>query len=178
MNVNPQRPHPGEYLDYFEAYISLVGDGNVLDLLAQQPNLIRTKLESLTEEQAQALHAPYTWTIKQVIGHCVDTERIFGYRACRFAANDSTSLPGFDQDAFVDNTDYTIVPLVDLINELDYLRRGNVAMFNRQTPDSWLRQGSGDGKNMSVRAAAYIMVGHITHHLRIIEDRLTACVPT
>jgi len=171
-SLSPGRPHPGEYLDYFKAYISLVGDEPILEQLNAQTVVIRKSLESISTEQAETLHDPYTWTIKQVIGHCVDTERIFGYRACRFAAGDATSLPGFDQDAFVDNTDYTNVALPELIDELEHLRLGNIAMFKRQTNHSWLRQGSGDGKNMSVRAAAYIMVGHITHHLNIINERI------
>ncbi|MFT7631177.1 MAG: hypothetical protein ACI87E_002213 [Mariniblastus sp.] len=173
----PDRPSPQEYLDYFEAYISLVGEGNIIEILESQVSTIRAELDELDAESASVLHPPYTWTIKQVIGHCVDTERIFGYRACRFAAADGTALPGFDQDAFVNNTDYTRVDLPDLIDELEYLRRGNVAMFKRQTPESWLRQGAGDGKSMSVRAAAYIMAGHITHHLKIIQERLATTPP-
>jgi hypothetical protein len=169
---DPGRPHPGEYLDYFEAYISLVGNEPIVELLSSQTDEIRKQLSGVSPEEAEVVHPPYTWNIKQVIGHCVDTERIFGYRACRFAAGDATSLPGFDQDAFVSNTDYSHVVLPDLINEFEHLRKGNTAMFERQQADSWLRQGSGDGKNMSVRAAAYIMVGHITHHLKIIEERL------
>lgn len=170
----PGRPHPEEYLDYFEAYISLVGDGDIVAILDSQVAIFRETLDSITTEQAELVHAPYTWTIKQVVGHCVDTERIFGYRACRFAAADATSLPGFDQDAFVSNTDYDHVSLPDLTDELVSLRNGNVSLFRRQSRESWLRQGTGDGKLMSVRATAYIMAGHINHHFGIIEERLAA----
>lgn len=166
------RPHPEEYLDYFEAYISLVGNGNIIEILESQVSTIRETLNSISTEQAELVHAPYSWTIKQVVGHCVDTERIFGYRASRFAAADETPLPGFDQDAFVNNTDYENVSLPDLTDELLYLRQASVSLFRRQSPESWLRKGRGDGKLMSVRAAAYVMAGHINHHFGIIQERL------
>lgn len=102
-------PDPAEYLEYFETYISLVGAGDIAEILESQISYVRRVLDPLSPEQVECVHPPYTWTIKQVVGHCLDTERVFGYRACRFAAADSTALPGFDQDAFVANTDYTNV---------------------------------------------------------------------
>lgn len=169
---DPGRPIAGEYLDYFDAYISLVGDGSILEILEKQISMIPASMAAVPDDQIDCLHQPYTWTIKQVIGHCIDTERIFGYRACRFAAGDSTPVPGFDQDTYVDNTDYQDVTLGELTNELVLVRQANLAMLQRQTPETWMCNGTADGKNMTVRAAAYVMAGHILHHFKIIEARL------
>jgi len=174
QTIDPGRPVTGEYQDYFDTYISLVEEGNILEILEEQITTIAEMLAAVPDSQLDCLHEPYTWTIKQVIGHCVDTERIFGYRACRFAANDPTPVPGFDQDTYVDNTDYQGVSLEALIQELLLARQANLAMLKRQTQDAWLRTGTADGKTMSVRAAAYVMAGHIIHHFKIIEKRLAS----
>ena len=119
------------------------------------------------------LHDPYTWTIRQVIGHLIDAERVFAYRALRFAMGDATPLPGFDQDAYVAAADYSQVPLQNLAEEMFMLRQANLGMFLRFSDKGWASSGEADGKSMSVRALAYVMVGHVRHHLRIIEKRVT-----
>ena len=171
-NIEPGRPRKTEYFEYYETYLSKVDGDVILPLLENQITEFRSILDPISEDQTTVLHAPFTWTIKQVIGHCVDTERIFGYRACRFAAGDTTSLPGFDQDAYVEQTGYSNVTLGVLVDELELLRRSNLAMFRRQNSETWMRGGAGDEKLMTVRATAYIMVGHINHHLQIIQKRL------
>ena len=133
---------------------------------------LRTLLSAADPAELDKLHAPYTWTIKQVLGHLIDTERVFGYRAARFATGDDTPLPGFDQDQFVANMDYSAVPFSRLLDELDYLRKGHLLMFSRFDGACWTQMGQADGKQMSTRAAAYIMAGHIRHHQRIVEKRL------
>lgn len=170
--VFAQRPQPGEYLDYFETYISLVGDGLIFDILAEQPQRLRQTLDGASPGDLKTLHSPYTWTIPQVVGHCLDTERVFGYRAACFAAGDQTSLPGFDQDAWVAKTNYQDCDLAALVDEFTDLRRSNLAMLKRQTAESWMRAGIADGKQLSVRAAAYIMAGHVIYHRQIVEKRL------
>ena len=169
---NSGRPQPGEYLAYFDTYISLVDETEILPALESQLEALQTFTKSIPAEQLDVLHAPYTWTIKQVYGHCIDTERIFGYRAARFAAGDQTSLPGFDQDVYVEQTDYPSVSIDDLLEELLATRQSNLFLLRRQSKETWLRAGVADGKNMTVRAAAYVLVGHIRHHLRIVQQRL------
>ena len=169
---DPGRPAPDEYLDYYEYYIALVGEGHIIDLLEAQIAQWHSVLDGVSAEQADTIHEPYSWTLKQVIGHMLDNERIFGYRAARFAAKDSTPLPGYDQDAYAVDTDYSNVTMSSLVDEMDHLRRGNILMFKRQTESSWMLSGLGDGKKMTVRAAAYNLTGHVIHHLRIIEQRL------
>ena len=170
--VNPGRPEPGEYVEYFDTYISLVQEENIFDALEQQIETLNEFVSRVPADQLAVLHAPYTWTIKQVFGHCVDTERVFGYRAGRFAAADTASLPGFDQDEFVAHTDYDSVELAKLNEELVALRQSNLLMLQRQSETSWLRSGVADGKSMTVRAAAYILVGHVRYHLNIVAKRL------
>ena len=172
INIEPGRPEAGEFLHYFEPYIAKAEGDLILPQLEKQMDRVRSVLNSLSTEQVNTLHEPYTWTIKQVIGHCVDSERVFGYRAGCFAAGDQTSLPGFDQDDFVRQTDYDPVCMTALIEELDSLRQSNLAMFRRQNSETWMRKGMGDGKVMTVRAAAFILVGHVNHHLQIIEKRI------
>ncbi|MFK7768248.1 MAG: DinB family protein [Mariniblastus sp.] len=172
INIEPGRPEKSEYLEYYETYLSKVDGDEILPLLESQIGDFRAVFDAIPADQIDVLHAPYTWTIKQVVGHCVDTERVFGYRAGRFAAGDETPLPGFDQDLYVEQTDYSLVTLADLTGELEHLRRGNIAMLKRQNANSWMRKGLGDGKAMTVRAAAFIMVGHINHHLEIVKKRL------
>ncbi|MEL7499685.1 MAG: DinB family protein [Planctomycetota bacterium] len=171
--VEPGRPLADEYLDYFETYISLVPESDILNQLDSQTSDMSAMRAAVPADQEQVLHAPYTWTIKQVVGHCIDTERVFAYRAARFAAGDKTSLPGFDQDTFVANTDYNACELGSLVDELVETRKSNLSLFRRQNNESWMRGGSADGKKMTVRAAAYVMVGHIRYHWAIVRKRLS-----
>lgn len=170
----PGRPMAEEYLDYFDTYISLVPDEDILLAMRQQVDVIREVATTIPADQLDVLHAPYTWTIKQVFGHCIDTERVFSYRAARFAAGDQTALPGFDQDAYVAKTDYNASEFSDLVDELVAVRESTIYLLNRQNHETWLRGGLADGKKMTVRAAAYSMVGHIRYHLKIVRDRLAS----
>lgn len=170
--MNPGKPLPGEYLEYFDTYISLVTESNVMDALEGQVSVVRAAINGMPADQFEVLHAPYTWTLKQVIGHCIDTERVFAYRAARFAAGDEVSLPGFDQDSWVANTDYNACEMGDLVDELDAARNSSLYLLRRQSEESWLRGGLADGKRMTVRAAAYAMAGHIRYHLSIIKKRV------
>lgn len=167
-----RRPIEGEYSPYFDTYLSLVHETDIFQILESQVAGFRDLLDGKPESMMNELHDPYTWTIKQAVGHVIDVERIFGYRACRIAANDMTDLPGFDENAFVANVSFESVTIGQLVEELDLLRRGNVAMLRRIQPECWDRAGRADGKPISVRALAYMLVGHVRHHQRIFEQRL------
>lgn len=172
FHFEPGRPESSEYLAYFDTYISLVPETEIGSVLSEQAQQLRDLLSPIDEDEANKLHAPYTWSLKQVIGHCNDTERIFAYRACCFASGEQQSLPGFDQDAYVAEVDYTALSMDQLLNEFESLRLSSLWMFQRFSDSAWARSGTADGKLLSVRAAAYIMAGHIRHHLRIMESRL------
>lgn len=170
--ANVERPAPGEYAPYFETYLKHVSDEHIFQALEDQIEELRAVLAGVSEEEASVLHGPYTWTIKQVVGHMIDTEAIFAYRARCFAAQEKTSLPGFEQDDYVANSDYTSVPLSVLLDELIYHRNAFLCFCQRLRPEEWMQTGNADNKPMSVRAIAYIQLGHVRHHLAIVKKRL------
>ncbi|HMP79697.1 MAG TPA: DinB family protein, partial [Pirellulaceae bacterium] len=127
---------------------------------------------TITDDTANSVHPPFTWSIKQVVGHLIDCERVFGYRAARFAAGDDTPLPSFDENLMVAEMDYQQVPLPELIDEWRDLRRANLRFYQRLSPQHWERRGDSAGNALSVRAIGFILVGHTIHHLKIIRQRL------
>ena len=165
-------PTDGEYAEYFGLYIGRVPDGDIVQFLELQTGQFQEVLGSIDEQTASVLHAPYTWTIKQVVGHLIDVERVFGYRALRFASGDERPILGMEQDSWVAHTDYVTPTLAALTEELGYSRRANHCFFKRIEAEAWDRKGTADGNEMTVRALAYCLVGHVTHHLEIIKSRL------
>ena len=166
------RPAETEYAEYYSGYVSRVPDGDIVDILDSQVVEFRGVLDAIAEPDACVLHEPYTWTIKQVAGHMIDTERVFAYRALRWASGDSTPIPGFEQNEWVDATDWESPALSQLVDELESCRRANVSMFRRLKPEAWEGRGTADGKEMTTRAAAYCLAGHIIHHTEIIRKRI------
>ena len=166
------RPDKSEYAEYYGNYINLVSDAEILNQLASQIGEFRNVLDSISEDQASVLHEPYTWTIKQVVGHLIDVEKVFGYRALRFGSGDVRPILGMEQDSWVDYTDYETPTLEALVEELEYSRKANLCFFKRLKPEAWNSQGTADGNEITVRALAYILVGHIIHHLDIVKQRV------
>lgn len=170
-NISAGRPVEGEYAPYYEKYISLVHEGDVLDTLSRQLQESLAFLRGLSEEQADSRYAPEKWSVKEVVGHLIDTERIFGQRAFRFARNDRTPLPAFDQDEYARVANYATRQMGDIANELELVRRSNLALLNSLDEVAWTRRGVANDNEVSVRALAYIMAGHETHHMQIIRTR-------
>lgn len=166
------RPEPGEYRDYYATYVDLVPDGDLVSLLAGQITELHEVLDPLTEAQAMTVHAPFTWHIKQVVGHLIDVERIFGNRLHRFSANDLQAVPGMDHHIYVANQDSGSVTLASLVRELECCRDANLLLLSRIRPSAWDLQAEADGHPVSVRAIAWILAGHVIHHLQIIRQRL------
>ncbi len=167
------RPDATEVAPFFQNYVDLVDDGDILKTLEFQWEGHRPFLATLPPAESNRLHAPYSWTIKQVVGHLIDTEKIFGYRAHRIANRDSTPLPGFDQDELVRCSVYEAVDLLSLVDEFAALRQSNLMFLQRIPPDRWNQRGTCDGHEITVRAMAFIMAGHVEHHLRIIRSRVS-----
>lgn len=165
------RPAPSEYDPYFEAYIALVSEAEISWVLEAQLKDVGEVMKQFDAEALGALQGPYTWTPKQVLGHCIDTERVLGYRAATIAASDKVDLPGFDQDEFVDNSDYNSVSIEDLMAEFEACRKSHVLMFSRMRESAWARTGKADDKPISLRAVAFLMAGHVRHHLAILLKR-------
>jgi uncharacterized damage-inducible protein DinB len=166
------KPDEGEYAPYAIMYMSLVpDDGRVLDHLEASLAAITDYARSLSEEQLAYRYAPGKWTVKDIIAHLSDGERIFVYRALRFARHDPTELPGFDQDPYVVHAGANGRSIGDLLDELTAVRRATLAFFASLDDEALLRRGVANGHPMSVRAAAYHIAGHELHHLRVLGER-------
>jgi uncharacterized damage-inducible protein DinB len=165
------RPAEGEFLPYYERYISLVPAGDVLSTLASQMSETQDLLRGLPASSSTYRYAPGKWSVNEVIGHVIDSERIFAGRALRFARNDATPMPGFEQDDYVRNSKFDAVPLAELASELDTVRQATVFLFKHLEEPAWLRRGVANNAEVSVRALAYIIAGHELHHREILRAR-------
>ncbi len=170
--ASPGRPANDEYREYYGTYINRVPDGDLLMLLDTQVGELHEVLDPVTERQATTIHEPYAWTIKQVVGHLIDCERVFGNRIHRFASGDFQPVPGIDQDLYVANNDYQTPTLASLVKEMECCRNANVLMLQRIHSEAWDNRGTADGNSVSVRALAWILAGHVIHHLEIVRGRL------
>jgi uncharacterized protein (TIGR03083 family) len=167
------RPSPTEYATYYGQYVELVPEDDVLAALQAQLDDLLALLRAVPEDQGNVRHPPYTWSVKEVVGHLTDTERVFGYRALRFARGDATPLPGFDENAYARAAESDRRPLANLVAEFETVRRSHLALF-RNLPDvAWSRRGLANDNAVSVRALAYIIVGHARHHTAILRRRLS-----
>lgn len=160
------RPQPDEHSEFLANYVRQVPEGvDILALLRQQPDELRTLLQNVSEEQANVRPAPGEWSIKEVIGHINDTERVFAYRTMRIARADTTPLPGFEQDAFVQATNFNARTIADLVDEFEFQRRANVLCFTPLTEAEIARRGTTSNNPITVRALLYVLAGHVTHHI-------------
>lgn len=167
----PARPDPSEYAPFYEGYVSLVPDGDVLETLRRQSDELSALLAGIAEERAAYAYAPGKWSIKQVVGHVIDGERVFSYRAMAVARGERQPLPGMDQDEYMAGADFDARTLADLAEEFAHLRRANVLMLRGLSEDAWSRRGVASGAEVTVRALAYIIAGHAAHHLQVLRTR-------
>ncbi len=165
------RPEAGEYAPYYDRYISLVPADDIVATLDRQLPQTLAFLDGLSEEQAGFRYAPDKWTVKEVVGHMIDTERIMSYRALRFARNDKAAIEGFEQDDYVRFGPFSHVKLADLLEEFGYVRHATVCLFRAFDPEAWLRRGLANQNEISVRALAYVIAGHELHHGRILREK-------
>lgn len=165
------KPETNEYLPYYRGYVSLVPDGNILAILGKQIDETTNLLDSIPESQANFRYAPNKWSIKELVGHLIDSERIFAYRALRFARNDKTPLPGFEQDDYVSNASFNSCALTDLASELMGVRQSTLFLFRHLDESAWMRTGLANDSEASVRALAHIIAGHEIHHREILRTR-------
>jgi hypothetical protein len=165
------RPEPTEYADEFDKYISRVADGDIIATLASQIDNTVALLRGMSDAQGLFRYAPEKWSVKEVVGHLIDAERIFGYRALRFARNDQTPLSGFEQNDYVEAATFDDQSLGDLASEFEHVRRANLHLFRGLSGDAWDRRGAANNKTVSVRALAYSIAGHELHHMEIIRTK-------
>jgi len=164
-------PDATEYQSYYGRYISLVPGPDLTRALDHQSTLSLPFLRAIGEAKSLYRYASGKWSIKEVLGHLIDAERIFTCRALRFARRDPTPLPGFDQDPYVAAAHFDSNPWDDLIAEFEHVRRSTILFFRALSPDDLLRFGTASQNAVTVRALGYIIAGHELHHMAILRDR-------
>jgi hypothetical protein len=164
-----EKPAPDEYAPYAAAYVNLV-EGPPVAALTRQIEQSLTTLRTVSDRGSLYRYEPGKWSLREVVGHMIDSERIFAYRVLRFARADQTELPGFEQNDYVAAANFDSRPWADLLSEFELVRRSSVVMFEGFDKEAWLRRGTANGNPMSVRAGAYLIAGHELHHMRIIHQ--------
>ena len=166
-----KRPEKDEYAEFYAGYISLVEETNIILALQNQVAEIENLFAAMTDEKSDFRYAAGKWTIKESLGHIVDTERVFAYRALRISRGDKTPLAGFEQNSYVANSNFSRTKFAALLEEFLLLRRANVLLFKNLSDEAWSKIGTASGAEISVRAIAFIMVGHVRHHTNILQTR-------
>ncbi|WP_343330175.1 DinB family protein [Polaribacter staleyi] len=162
-----------EYAPYFSGYINLIDTEkkSIIESLKESQNIFESVLSNLPKEKQNFAYAEGKWTIKELIQHIIDTERVFCYRALCFARNDKTALPGFDQDLFVNNDSANDRDYQDLLDEMAVLRKSTIQLYKSFSDEALLRIGVASENKMSVRALGYLFSGHQIHHLNVVKER-------
>jgi hypothetical protein len=164
------RPATDEHGAYYSTYINRVPDGaDVFALMRAQPDELRTLVVGVSDEQANVHPAPGEWSIKEVLGHICDAERVFAYRALWAARNDQQPLPGFEQDDYVRATNFNGRTVSDLVEEFNLQRQANVLCFKPLTEAELIRKSSASGNPITARAVIYMMIGHVMHHIESLK---------
>lgn len=165
------RPESGEHVPYYSRYIALVPGDDAGPALATQIAETLGMLKDVDEPRALHRYQPGKWSVKEVLGHVMDAERVFAYRALRFARRDATALPGFDENTWVPAANFDRLPLADLLVEFAAVRAATVRLFRNLEPEALTRRGTANGDPVSVRALAWIIAGHERHHRGVLRER-------
>lgn len=165
------RPETNEYAPYYDRYISLVTDDEIVPVLAAQPTELQDIFTGIPEDKGTFAYDDGKWTIKEVLSHLIDGERMFAYRALRISRGDETPIEGFEQDGYIENSHANSRSFAELLEEFNLLRRANLLLFNNLDDSGWTRVGTASENKVSVRALAYIMAGHVTHHTGILREK-------
>jgi DinB superfamily len=177
MTSYSTKPQPGEYAPYYEKYISKVAVADILAAFDQQRRDMVLLLSGRDEPSGNFRYAPEKWSVKEVLGHVCDAERVFAYRALRIARGDATPLASFDQDGFVKNGPFAQLSLGDLVEEFIAARRATISLFRNFDEAAWTRRGVASDNPVSVRALAWMIAGHELHHRRILEEKYFSVKP-
>lgn len=165
------KPKQGDYAVHYGTYIDLVPEGDMPGQLRQQEQQTLQLYGTLGEEQGAYRYGAGKWSLKEVLGHVIDTERVMGYRLLRVARGDTTPLPGFDEQVFVANTDFNRRSLAGLTAEYRTVRAATVALLGGLTPAELQRAGTATNQRITACALAYIVAGHELHHMNIVRER-------
>lgn len=165
------RPQPGDYLPYFDTYISKVKSDDLLFEFEKNGALTQQFMNTISDEKGDFSYAPEKWTVKQVLLHLADCERVFAYRALTIARGDKTSLPGFDENLWADNSISRERSLKSVIEELLLVRQNTLALFKTFDENTLLRKGIASNNPVNVIALGFIIAGHEIHHINVLKDR-------
>ncbi len=165
------RPEKNEYAAFYETYVSLVEETDIVSALEKNLSELQNLFAQVSEEKGSYAYAEGKWSVRELLGHLIDGERVFSYRALRISRDDQTPLASFEENSYVANSNFSRAKLADLIEEFSLLRRSNIYLFKNLTDKAWLHIGTASEAAVSVRALAYIMVGHVRHHANILRDR-------
>ena len=171
MSASAVRPAKTEYDSYYHRYISLVAEEDVLVALDQQLAETLILLRSLSEQHGTFRYEPGKWSVKEVLGHMIDTERIMAYRALRVARGDRTPIEGFEQDDYVKNGDFDKRAISNLAREFEQVRRSTISLFRNLEPEAWQRRGIANRVEITARALAFIIAGHELHHKALLKEK-------
>lgn len=164
-------PLDTEYAPYYSNYIGHVTEEEILPVLRSQLDALDVLLGRVTPDRETFRYAEGKWSIREIVGHLIDAERVFGYRAFCIARGDQNNLPGFDQNDYMLTAPYDRIDLEDLLSEFRLVRLSNIAMLRTLDEESWLRMGTANDNRVSVRALAFIMAGHVRHHMGVLHER-------
>jgi len=165
------RPMESEYAPDYQGYVNQVSENEILPVLRAQMDDLDVLLDRVSPDRETYSYAEGKWSIREIVGHLIDGERVFGYRAFCIARGEQQNLPGFDQDDYMLTASYKHIDLENLLSELRLIRLGNIAMFRTFDEESWSRVGTANGNQITVRALAFIMAGHLRHHMNVLRER-------
>lgn len=166
-----RHPEQHEFAPFYAGYISLVSEDDILAVLETQVDEVRAVTAAVSPERETYAYAPGKWTIRQVIGHITDGERVFGFRAFCIARGEQASLPGFDEQAYMAESNFDERSLADLVNDFAQVRAVSLSLLRSLPEEAWKRRGIANGTPVTVRALAYMLAGHARHHLAVLRER-------
>ncbi len=165
------QPLESEYAPDYQGYIGQVTEQEILPVLRSQLDALDVLLGRVTPERETYRYADGKWSIREIVGHLIDGERVFGYRAFAIARGDRNNMPGFDQNEYILTSPYNRIDLEDLLSEFRLARLSNIAMLRTLDDESWMRIGTANDNQVSVRALAFIMAGHVRHHMEVLREK-------
>lgn len=171
MTGTTGRPKSDEFTPFYAGYVANVTEIDPIAVMESQGLASRTIMAAISEEQSLFRYDPDKWSIREVVGHLADAERVFAYRALRIGRADETPIEGFDENSYVTAARFDRRPLAELADELAAVRRTTVALFRGFEPGTWNLRGIANNARVSVRALAFIIPGHERHHMKVLRER-------
>lgn len=165
----PSPPLTTEFAPYYAGYLALITEPDILAMLEAQIDDLERMIQAVPPERETYRYAPGKWSIREVVGHLIDADRVFGYRAFCISRGEKAALPSYDENEYVAKSGYHDRTLQDLLAEFTQVRQSNLAFFLRLTDDQWMQMGIANHNPVSVRAIAFITAGHLRHHLNVLQ---------